>query len=112
MLKRLMSMAMLIMCGMTAIAQSVNDTPLNNAPADTCSQQVATTAVARQSSPASPNDDDWVNDSLLNVFDNIKLKDVEVTAQRQLIKQEVKIKLLFCEVFGSHVASNRQKQNN
>ena len=34
-------------------------------------------------------DDDWVNDSLLSVFDNIQLKDVEVTAQRQLIKQEV-----------------------
>ncbi len=35
------------------------------------------------------DDDDWVNDSLLNVFDNIQLKDVEVTAQKQLIKQEV-----------------------
>ena len=35
------------------------------------------------------DDDDWVNDSLLSVFDNIQLKDVEVTAQRQLIKQEV-----------------------
>ena len=39
---------------------------------------------------AAPNDDDdWVNDSLLSVFDNIQLKDVTVTAQRQLIKQEV-----------------------
>ena len=38
---------------------------------------------------ASSDDDDWVNDSLLSVFDNIQLKDVEVTAQRQLIKQEV-----------------------
>ncbi|MBQ9575612.1 MAG: outer membrane beta-barrel protein [Muribaculaceae bacterium] len=34
-------------------------------------------------------DEDWVNDSLLSVFDNIQLGEVEVTAQRQLIKQEV-----------------------
>ena len=34
-------------------------------------------------------DEDWVNDSLLSVFDNIQLQGVEVTAQRQLIKQEV-----------------------
>ena len=40
--------------------------------------------------PVAPgDDDDWVNDSLLSVFDNIQLKDVTVTAQRQLIKQEV-----------------------
>ena len=33
--------------------------------------------------PAAPaDDDDWVNDSLLSVFDNIQLKDVTVTAQR------------------------------
>ncbi len=38
---------------------------------------------------AATDDDDWVNDSLLSVFDNIQLKDVTVTAQRQLIKQEV-----------------------
>ena len=38
---------------------------------------------------ASGDDEDWVNDSLLSVFDNIQLKDVTVTAQRQLIKQEV-----------------------
>ena len=38
---------------------------------------------------AASDDDDWVNDSLLSVFDNIQLKDVTVTAQRQLIKQEV-----------------------
>ena len=30
-----------------------------------------------------------INDSLLSVFDNIQLQEVEVTAQRQLIKQEV-----------------------
>ena len=35
------------------------------------------------------DDDDWVNDSLLSVFDNIQLGGIEVTAQRQLIKQEV-----------------------
>ena len=40
--------------------------------------------------PKAPGDDeDWVNDSLLSVFDNILLNEVEVTAQRQLIKQEV-----------------------
>ena len=38
---------------------------------------------------ADNGDDDWVNDSLLSVFDNIQLKDITVTAQRQLIKQEV-----------------------
>lgn len=38
---------------------------------------------------ADNGDEDWVNDSLLSVFDNIQLKDVTVTAQRQLIKQEV-----------------------
>ena len=48
-----------------------------------------TTSVTRQAAPTSGDDDDWVNDSLLSVFDNIQLKDVEVTAQRQLIKQEV-----------------------
>ena len=36
---------------------------------------------------ADNGDEDWVNDSLLSVFDNIQLKDVTVTAQRQLIKQ-------------------------
>ena len=38
---------------------------------------------------ADNGDEDWINDSLLSVFDNIQLKDVTVTAQRQLIKQEV-----------------------
>lgn len=39
---------------------------------------------------AAPDDDGvFINDSLLSVFDNIQLKEVEVTAQRQLIKQEV-----------------------
>ena len=38
---------------------------------------------------APSDDDDWVNDSLLSVFDNIQLGGIEVTAQRQLIKQEV-----------------------
>ncbi len=45
--------------------------------------------LAREVVAAPSDDDDWVNDSLLSVFDNIQLKDVEVTAQRQLIKQEV-----------------------
>ena len=35
------------------------------------------------------DDDNWVNDSLLSAFDNIQLEGIEVTAQRQLIKQEV-----------------------
>ena len=45
--------------------------------------------MVRERARASNDDDDWVNDSLLSVFDNIQLKDVTVTAQRQLIKQEV-----------------------
>ena len=35
------------------------------------------------------DDEVFINDSLLSVFDNIQLKDVTVTAQRQLIKQEL-----------------------
>ena len=45
--------------------------------------------MVRQRARVSNDDDDWVNDSLLSVFDNIELKGIEVTAQRQLIKQEV-----------------------
>ena len=45
--------------------------------------------MTREVTSAAGDDDDWVNDSLLSVFDNIQLKDVTVTAQRQLIKQEV-----------------------
>ena len=45
--------------------------------------------MVRQRARVSNDDDDWVNDSLLSVFDNIQLKDVTVTAQRQLIKQDV-----------------------
>lgn len=45
--------------------------------------------LTREEAQASGDDDDWVNDSLLSVFDNIELKGIEVTAQRQLIKQEV-----------------------
>ena len=46
-------------------------------------------SLTREAAPAVSDDDDWVNDSLLNVFDNIQLDGIEVTAQRQLIKQEV-----------------------
>ena len=46
--------------------------------------------LTREAAPATAgDDDDWVNDSLLSVFDNIQLEGIEVTAQRQLIKQEV-----------------------
>ena len=57
----------------------------------TYSQMGFSTALklTREAAPAPSDDDDWVNDSLLSVFDNIQLKDVTVTAQRQLIKQEV-----------------------
>ena len=57
----------------------------------TYSQMGFSTALklTRDVAPAPSDDDDWVNDSLLSVFDNIQLKDVTVTAQRQLIKQEV-----------------------
>ena len=56
--------------------------------------------------PAAPDDDDdWVNDSLLSVFDNIQLKDVTVTAQRQLIKQEV-------DRIGYNVADDADSKTN
>ena len=46
-------------------------------------------SLTREVAPAPAGDDDFLNDSLLSVFDNIQLEGVEVTAQRQLIKQEV-----------------------
>ena len=57
----------------------------------TYSQMGFSTALklTREMPAVASDDDDWVNDSLLSVFDNIQLKDVTVTAQRQLIKQEV-----------------------
>ena len=45
--------------------------------------------MTRDEVQAPSDDDDWINDSLLNAFDNIQLEGIEVTAQRQLIKQEV-----------------------
>ena len=45
--------------------------------------------LTREVAKAPNDDDDWINDSLLNAFDNIQLEGIEVTAQRQLIKQEV-----------------------
>ena len=54
---------------------------------------------------AAADDDDWVNDSLLSVFDNIQLKDVTVTAQRQLIKQEV-------DRIGYNVAEDADSKTN
>ena len=45
--------------------------------------------MTRDEVKAPGDDDDWVTDSLLNAFDNIQLEGIEVTAQRQLIKQEV-----------------------
>ena len=45
--------------------------------------------MTRDAVQAPGDDDDWVNDSLLSVFDNVQLSGIEVTAQRQLIKQEV-----------------------
>ena len=51
------------------------------------------------------DDDDWVNDSLLNVFDNIQLEGIEVTAQRQLIKQEV-------DRIGYNVAEDADSKTN
>ena len=57
----------------------------------TYSQMGFSTALklTREVPVADNGDDDWINDSLLNAFDNIQLGEVEVTAQRQLIKQEV-----------------------
>ena len=78
-----------LMCGVTVLAQNNSITQHGDTLNHSSGQINDTTTVARQSAPASGNDDDWINDSLLNVFDNIQLKDVEVTAQKQLIKQEV-----------------------
>ena len=57
----------------------------------TYSQMGFSTALklTREVPAVASDDDDWVNDSLLSVFDNIQLEGIEVTAQRQLIKQEV-----------------------
>lgn len=54
---------------------------------------------------ADSGNDDWVNDSLLSVFDNIELKGIEVTAQRQLIKQEV-------DRIGYNVAEDADSKTN
>ena len=54
---------------------------------------------------ADNGDEDWVNDSLLSVFDNIQLGEVEVTAQRQLIKQEV-------DRIGYNVAEDADSKTN
>ncbi len=54
---------------------------------------------------ADNDDEDWVNDSLLNVFDNIQLEGIEVTAQRQLIKQEV-------DRIGYNVAEDADSKTN
>ena len=45
--------------------------------------------LTREVAPSFDDDNVAINDSLLSVFDNIQLQEVEVTAQRQLIKQEV-----------------------
>ena len=88
-ISKLLCVISALMCGMTAFAQN-NSTALQGDTLNCSTKQMNdTTSVTRQAAPASGDDDDWVNDSLLSVFDNIQLKDVEVTAQRQLIKQEV-----------------------
>ena len=87
-MKRIVSIVMLVVCGMTVFAQNNSNVLKGDTLNCSSSQQSDTTTVTPQPAPAS-GDDDWVNDSLLKVFDNIQLKDVTVTAQRQLIKQEV-----------------------
>ena len=87
---KLLCITIALMCGVTVLAQNNSITTQQGDTLNHSSRQINdTTTVARQSAPASGDDDDWVNDSLLKVFDNIQLKDVEVMAQRQLIKQEV-----------------------
>ena len=73
----------------------------------TYSQMGYSTALklTREVPVAAGDDDDWVNDSLLSVFDNIQLKDVTVTAQRQLIKQEV-------DRIGYNVAEDADSKTN
>ncbi len=65
----------------------------------------STTLKLTREVPVTADDEDWVNDSLLNVFDNIQLKDVTVTAQRQLIKQEV-------DRIGYNVAEDADSKTN
>ncbi len=77
--KRLLYFAVVVLTSMEALAQDFPGTKEGSIVAGTDTITVVPTT----------DDDDWVNDSLLNVFDNIQLKDVEVTAQKQLIKQEV-----------------------
>ncbi len=73
----------------------------------TYSQMGFSTALklTREAPAVASDDDDWVNDSLLSVFDNIQLKDVTVTAQRQLIKQEV-------DRIGYNVAEDADSKTN
>ena len=73
----------------------------------TYSQMGFSTALklTREVASTASDDDDWVNDSLLSVFDNIQLKDVTVTAQRQLIKQEV-------DRIGYNVAEDADSKTN
>ena len=102
---KLLCITIALMCGVTVLAQNNSITQQGDTLNHSSRQINDTTTVARQSAPASGNDDDWVNDSLLNVFDNIQLKDVEVTAQRQLIKQEV-------DRIGYNVAEDADSKTN
>ena len=71
------------------IGANYNATIKDNTLDGTYSQMGFSTALKLTREVPVTDDDDWVNDSLLSVFDNIELKGIEVTAQRQLIKQEV-----------------------
>ena len=62
-----------LMCGMTTFAHN-NSKALQGDTLNCSTKQMNdTTSVTHQAAPASGDDDDWVNDSLLNVFDNIQL---------------------------------------
>ena len=61
--------------------------------------------LTREVAVADNGDEDWMNDSLLSVFDNIQLEGIEVTAQRQLIKQEV-------DRIGYNVAEDADSKTN
>ena len=78
-MRRHLSFVVILLMCITAVAQDYSFAPEGSIVAEPDTIPVASTT----------GSDDWVNDSLLNVFDNIQLKDVEVTAQKQLIKQEV-----------------------
>ena len=94
-MRRYLGFAVIVLMCLTVAAQDYNGARTGRVVAEPDTVTVTTAT----------DDVDWVNDSLLNVFDNIQLKDVEVTAQKQLIKQEV-------DRIGYNVAEDADSKTN